>query len=141
MRESRKRPAASSLAHGIAGRDVRRTEAQRFKTFFGSALGVMRGPAGSVLKKPNGANPFFLAQIEPVPGSARHTQQIARLDRDRDDVSFARMNMKQATAFNNEAHFIFIVPVFTVEAIQHGIESWRSWQHIDHVSGDVAAFR
>src|SRR5262245_58517557 len=79
-----------------AARNVRRAEADRIVAAIGAAFGVVRSPARRVLKKPDRADPLFLAKIEPVPGAARHAQQIASFDSDRNDVAFARMDVKQA---------------------------------------------
>src|SRR5579863_5807169 len=95
-------------AHGAAWRDVRRSEADRIVGAIGAALRVVRRPASSVLEQSNGANPPFLAQIEPVPRPARHAQQVARFHRNGNDVSFARMNMEQSAPFDDESYFVFI---------------------------------
>src|SRR5262249_20806487 len=88
----------------------------------------------------NRAYALFLAEIEPVPGAAGNAQQIARFNRDGNDVSFARMNVKQAASFDDETHFVFVVPVFTVEAVEHRIKPWSCGRNIDHVGSNVAAF-
>src|SRR5207253_2760431 len=78
-------------------------------------------------------------QIEPMVRAARHAQQIARLDFDRNDGSLLRVNVKQTAAANDKAHLVFIVPVLDVELRQHCVETGRGRTHVDHVRRDVAA--
>ena len=71
--------------------------------------------------------------------AARHAQQIARLDFDRNDGSLLRVNVKQTAAANDKAYLVFIVPVLDVELRQHCVETGGGRTHVDHVRRDVAA--
>ncbi len=51
------------------------------------------------------------------------------------------MNVKQAAAVDDEADFVFVVPVLGIEPGQHAVEAGRVRLHVDDVGGDVAAAR
>src|SRR5262249_19209005 len=87
----------------------------------------------------NRTNALFLAQVEPMPRSARYPEKIASFDGDRNNVACARMDVKQTASFNDEANFVFIMPVLRVEAVEHCVEARSRWRNVDHVGGDVAA--
>ena len=49
------------------------------------------------------------------------------------------MDMKQSMAGDNEAHFVFVVPVFAPELCQHRFEARRFGIDIDHIGGYITA--
>ena len=77
----------------------------------------MRRPAGRILEQTNRANATVRTEIEPVMRAAGHANQIAGLDLNREDRPLRRMDMKQAAAFDDEADFVFIVPVFSLAGL------------------------
>src|SRR5439155_25601804 len=98
--------------------DVTRPQAERLIAFIGPAVRVVRRPPGLVLKQANRANVAIRTQIEPVPGAARHANQVARFHFDRDDGGpslFARMDVKQTAAADDEPHLILVMPVLGAE--------------------------
>ena len=103
----------------------------------------MRRPPRFVLKQPNRANVAIAAEIEPMPGAARHANQVARFDFDRDDrpAAFARMDMKQAPAPDDEPYLVLVVPVLGAELREHRLEVGGRRGDVDDVGRDVAAPR
>src|SRR5690242_2806108 len=99
----------------------------------------MRRPSRRVLKQTDGANPFVRAEMEPVMRTARHTDQITGFDFDSSDRPVAWMNMKQAAPGDDEAHFVFIVPVLALESRQHRIEPRCLRCNVDYISSHITA--
>src|SRR6266540_6723739 len=60
--------------------DVTWPQAERLKALVRPAVRVVRRPPGLVLEQANGANVAIGAQIEPMPGAARHANQVSRFD-------------------------------------------------------------
>src|SRR5713101_9919277 len=135
----RRRTAGSRLTRRGARRKKDGAEADWFVAAVRAAFGVMRRPAGWILKKADGADVPLLAEIEPMPRAARNAKQIAGFDRDGDDGSFARTNMKDAAALDDETDFVFVVPVLGIETVEHGFEAGSLRGDVDDVGGDVAA--
>ena len=79
----------------------------------------MRCPARGILKQANRPNPAIRTQIEPVPGAARNPDQVAGLYFDRGKRADLRPDVKESTSMNDEAHFVFVMPVFATELGQH----------------------
>src|ERR1043166_605257 len=122
-----------------AARNVGGAKAYRIVAPIGAAFGVVRRPAGSILEEPNRADALFLAQVEPMPSAARNAEKVAGFDSDGNHVAFARMDVKQAAALDDEADFVFIVPMLAVEAVKHGFEAGRRGRNVNDVGGDVTA--
>src|SRR5262245_40461156 len=101
----------------------------------------MRRPARHVLKQPNGPDASISAEIEPVMRAARHTDQITRLNFDRKHWRTWWMNVEQATALDDEADFVFVVPVLAVELVEHDVEVGGVRIDVDHVCRHVPASR
>src|SRR5262249_31944909 len=49
------------------------------------------------------------------------------------------MNMKYAATGNDEADFVFIVPVLAIESCQHGFKVRSLWTNVNHVRSHKAA--
>src|SRR5262249_59895067 len=76
---------AVKSAQRHARRQVTQPKAHRLVVLIYAALGIVRRPAGDVLKQANSADAPLAAEVEPMAGSARHAAEIARLDRDGDN--------------------------------------------------------
>src|SRR5215470_3271450 len=48
------------------------------------------------------------------------------------------MNMKYAATGNDEADFVFIMPVLAIESRQHGFKVRSLGTNVNHVRGDIA---
>src|SRR5436853_5745240 len=120
-------------------RDISRPEAKRLIAGILAAFGVMRCPARRVLKQADGANLTVRAEVEPVMRAARHTDQITGFDFDGRHWPLSWMNVKQAAPGDDEAHFVFIMPVLALEARQHRIETRRLRSNVNHVDSHIAA--
>src|SRR5690242_17946237 len=101
---------------------MREAETDGRESFIDAAFSVVRRPAGRVLKQTNRTDATIGAEIEPVQGAAWHANQIAGFDFDRQHWSSRRVNVKKPVAGNNEAHFVFVVPVFAIELREHCVE-------------------
>ena len=101
----------------------------------------MRRPARLVLEQPDRADVAIGAQIEPVPGPARHPNQVAGLDFDRDDRTLAGMNVEQPPAADDEADLVLVMPMLGAELREHGLEIRRGRRDVDDVGRHVAAAR
>src|SRR5438309_3102530 len=133
-------PALPGLTDSALRGNVRCAKANGLIVDVGSALGVQRRPARRILEQPDCSDFAVLAQIEPVQSAPRNADQIAGFDLYCNDGRFARMNVKQATAMNNEANFVLVVPVLAVEPGKHSFEAWRARVHVNHVRSNVAAY-
>ena len=102
-----------------------------------AAIGVVGHPAGLVLKQANSTNRPIATQIEPMPCSPRHADEVSTLNFDGDNRSILWAHMKQAASLNNEAHLIIIVPVFAAELCEHGCQPCSLWTNVDYVRRDV----
>src|SRR6266550_802256 len=122
-------------------RDVRRPHAHRLVAPVGAAVGVVRRPARLVLEQTDRPDVAVGAEIEPVMGAVGDAQQITGLHFDRDDRTLARMDVEQAAPANDEAHFVFVVPVLHVEFREHGVEAGGGGGDVDDIRGHVAAAR
>ena len=120
-------------------RDERGTEAHGLEVGVDAAVGVMRRPAGRILKEPDGANPAVGAQIEPVVRPARDADQISRLHLDREHRAIGRVDVEEAAAFDDEADLVFVVPMLGTELGEHGVEVWRRRRNVDHIRSRVSA--
>src|SRR5438132_12800395 len=67
-------------------------------------------------------SPAIRTQINPVPGAARNPDQVAGLYFDRGKRADLRPDVKESTSMNDEAHFVFVMPVFATELGQHGFQ-------------------
>src|SRR5258707_11443719 len=82
-------------------RNIRWPQAERLIARIHAAFGVMRRPAGRVLKQSNGANPLIRAEIEPVMGAARHAdhwfkdRKSTRLNSSHANISYAVFCLKK----------------------------------------------
>src|SRR5207253_744968 len=76
--------------------------------------------------------------IKPVPGAARYPDQVASLHLDHSEGTRAWPDVKQSPTVNDEAHFIFIVPVLAIELSQHRLQAWGLGFHINHIRRDIA---
>jgi hypothetical protein len=81
----------------------------------------VRRPSGDVLEQPDRADPPLGAEIEPVMGTARHADQIARLDFDGKHRLAGDVDVKQAASFDDEANFVLVVPMLTIELCEHDV--------------------
>src|SRR5690349_11665324 len=99
----------------------------------------MRRPAGRILEQPNRTNAPIGAKIKPVVRAARYANQIASLDFNREHRARSRVNVKQSAALDDEADFVLVVPVLTVELVEHDVEVRRVRKHVDHVCCYVSA--
>src|SRR5262245_43730400 len=97
-------------------------EAHGFEFRVDACAGVLRRPATRILKEPDGANLTAGAEIEPVQCSARHANEISGFYFDRGHRPGCWPDVKQAAAMNDEAHFVFVVPMFAIELGEHGVE-------------------
>src|SRR3989442_2291394 len=118
-----------------------RPEPPRLMALARAAARIAGGPPRRILEKPDRPNPPVRAEVKPVPGAARHTNQVAGLDFDGDHRAASRPDVEQTAALQNEPDFILIVPMLAVEFGQHGVEP-RLWRRdVNHVRGDVASAR
>ena len=108
-------PDAGARSRAGDGGHVGRTEADRLESLVDAALGVVRRPARRILEQPDRADAAIGAEIEPVMRAARHADQIAGLDFDREDRAARRMDVEQAAAFDDEADLVLVVPVLAIE--------------------------
>ena len=123
-------------------RKVRWAEAERLKSAVDAALRVVRRPARDVLKQPDRANAPIAAEVEPVMRAARHANQIAGFNFDGEHrPAVGRMNMKKPAALDNQADFVFVVPVLGAEFGEHRVEPRRRRVDVDDVRGHIAAAR
>src|SRR6266487_7091256 len=101
----------------------------------------MGRPSRLVLEQPDRADVTVPAQVEPVPGAARHTYEVTRFDLDRDDgaAPFARVNVKQAAATDDESDLVLVVPMLRAELGEHRVEIGRRGRDVDDVRRDVSA--
>src|SRR5215471_19779040 len=116
---SRRRNVTTS-SRGCSRRKVLRPEAQRLEAAIDAAVGVMRSPAGDVLKEPNRAYTAVSAEIEPMVRATRDANEIARLDFDGEHrPAVSRVDVEEPAAFDNQPHFVLVVPVFRAELREH----------------------
>src|SRR6185295_9584986 len=111
------------------------------KTLIHATLGIDGRPARHVLKQTDGSNAAIGAEVEPMPGAARHPNQIAGFHLDRDNRSGLGVNMKESMARDDEAHLVFVMPVFTTKFPEHRFEPRRVGTNIDYISRYIAASR
>ena len=137
--ESQRALLYSCLRHCCLRRDIARPPADRLVVSIHTAAGVVRGPAGNILKQTDRANAAITAQVEPVQRAARNTNQIASLNLERDYGTIRRMNVEESTPGDDVTHFVFIVAMLDVELREHGIESRGIGIYIDDVGGHVSA--
>ena len=107
------------------GRDVRRPEAKRLELRVDAALGVVRRPSGLVLEQPDRANAPVAAEVEPMMRSARHANQVSGDDLERKHGFARRVDVEEPATVDDEAHLVFVVPVFAAELLEHGVEPRR----------------
>lgn len=50
------------------------------------------------------------------------------------------MDVKEASTGDGKSHFIFVVGMFLVELLEHGIQIWGFRRDVDDVGGNEAAF-
>src|SRR5579862_3165036 len=113
---------------------------------FRAALRIERRPSGRVLKEANGANAPVATEIEPVPGSSGHPDQVACLHLDRHHRAgmplperiFPGVDMEEAMALDDEAHLVLVVPVFFAESGEHHVQVRGLRLDVDHVGRHVA---
>src|SRR4030095_2580478 len=72
-------------------------------------------------------------------GTARHANQITRLDLNRCDATLPITNVKQPTASDYESYFVFIMPMFAIELGKHLFQSGSFRVDVYNVSCHVAA--
>src|SRR5262245_49540504 len=125
--------------HGIGLGEVHWPETHRLESFVYAALGVVRRPSRLILKEADRANAAIRAQVEPVMRAFWHANEVARLHFDGKHRARARMDVKQAPSLDDEAYFVFIVPVFGVEPDQHRLEARCGGVDVDDVRRDVPA--
>ncbi len=77
----------------------------------------MRRPAGLILEQPDGAYAAVSAEIEPVERATRNTNQVARLDLDRDNRTLLWVDMEEAPPGDDVADFVLIVRMLDVELL------------------------
>ena len=99
----------------------------------------MGRPARLVLKQTNRPNRSVLAKIKPMPGFSGHANQVSGFYLDCGKRASARVNVKHSPAMKDEAHCVFIVPVFTPESRQHGFQVRCRGTHINYVCSGVAS--
>src|SRR3954471_24094896 len=87
------RKPAVTLGARRRGGNIRGAEAERLKPGVDAALRVLRRPPGLILEQAHGANPPVDAEIEPMARPARHADQIAALDFDREHGPCRRMDV------------------------------------------------
>ena len=110
--------------------------------FVHAALGVVRRPArrdpgtggwrecaGRRRGRTSGAS-------RAAPGSGRPASTSMREHR-----LARRMDVEQPASFDDEAHFVLVVPVLAAELREHRVEVRRLGLDVDHVGVDVAAAR
>ena len=73
--------------------------------------------------------------------TARHADQIAGFHFDREDRAVAGVDVEQAPAFDDEPHFVLVVPMLAAELREHDVEVRRLRLDVDHVRRHVAAPR
>src|SRR5271168_5062976 len=131
--------ATRALLYRGLRRDIARPPADRLVVSVQTAAGVVRGPAGNILKQTDRANAAITAQIEPMQRAARNTNQIASLDLERDYGTIRRMDMEQSTPGDDVTHLVFIVAMLDVELREHGVEARGIGMYVDDVGGHVSA--
>jgi hypothetical protein len=114
-------------------------KANRQKTLIHATLGIDGRPARHVLKQTDGSNAAIGAEVEPMPGAPRHTNQIAGFHFDGDNRSGLGVNMKESMACDYEAYLVFVMPVFTTKLPEHRFEPRRLGTNIDYISRYITA--
>src|SRR6266851_2042831 len=132
-------PCSVTSRMGCPGRKIRRSQAHRLIVAIYPAIGVMRCPARGVLEQANRTNPPIRTQIKPVPRAARNADQVATFHFDRSERADAWPDVKKSATMNDEAHFVFVVPVFATELGQHGFQVRGLRCDINHIRRDITA--
>src|SRR6266536_649325 len=120
-------------------RKMGNTEADRKKILINATIGIVRCPTSHVLKQTDGSNPPVCAEVEPVPGAARNTNQISGLDLYADYPTGLRVNMEQSVARDYESHLVFVVPVLAIKLRQHFLKPGSFRTNINHIRRYIAA--
>src|SRR5437870_10651518 len=95
--------------------NVARPPADRLIASVHAAAGIVRRPAGLLLKQANRPDPTVAAEIKPVERPAGHAYQVASFHLNRHHRSLRRMNVEQPASGDDVTHFVFIMGVFDVE--------------------------
>src|SRR5439155_18809714 len=119
--------------------NVARPPADRLIASVHAAAGIVRRPAGLLLKQANRPDPTVAAEIKPVERPAGHAYQVASFHLNRHHRSLRRMNVEQPASGDDVTHFVFIMGVFDVELRQHGIEPGSVSVHVNHIRRDIPA--
>src|SRR5712692_7436312 len=118
-------------------RKMRNAETYRKKILISSTIRVVWRPTSHVLKQADCSNSAISAEVKPVPGPARNTNQVPSFNLNGNYRSPLRMDMEQSMPGDYEPYFVFVMPVFAIELCQHRVDPRRFGAHINHVSRDV----
>src|SRR4051812_12689144 len=92
-----------------SARQVGGSQANRLEALVDAALRVVGGPAGDVLEETDGPDLPLGAEVEPVPGAARHPDQVARLHLQRHHCALPGVDVEHAAAADDEADLVLVV--------------------------------